>query len=122
MYVLRVGGKYWNAQGGVVADVGGTKSITIGCEIYAITTDTNNQPTAYMFSDIVSDTDTNSLRWENPPKYIIDCLATGTFVRNSVAATENTYVLDLCGSQRTVLINKTTQYDMKTISWNDIIE
>mgnify|MGYP004515992409 FL=1 len=122
MYVLRVGGKYWNSQGGIAADAGGTKSITIGCEVYGIATDTLNQPAAYLFYDTTSASDTNNLHWENPPKYVIDCLATGTFVRNSVVGTQNTYVLDLCGFQRTVLINTTNQYDMKTLSWSEVIE
>ena len=123
MYVLRVGGRYWNSQGGIVADAGGTKSITIGCEVYGVAKDTLNQPTAYQFYDKTSDNDTNNLYWENPPKYVIDCLATGTFVRNSVAGTENTYVLDLCGFNRTVLMTDTSQiYNMKSVSWSDIIE
>jgi hypothetical protein len=66
MYMLRVGCKYWDCEGPIVADVNDCYSISIGCSaINQLDTSTGVNASFYF--------DNQGVTTEKNPKYVIDC-------------------------------------------------
>ena len=108
--ILRVGGKYKNCNGPIVADVHNTYSISIGCVAEISNTDISFQ--------YASD-DTSAALAQAPatqPKYIVDCIGrcqTGLHLDDGSRV--KTYILDFDGS-----INNSI--GTLPLSWNDILK
>ncbi len=101
MYMLRIGGRYFNSQGHHVGDTDTKMTMNIGIEIY----DMMHSPNHGHAFGIAS-----------APGWVIDCYATGTRFRHNVSANTSTcYVTDLCGLQKTG--SGSQFYSMQLLSW-----
>ena len=103
MYLLRVGGRYFNSQGVPIGD-GNTMNITMGIEVYDITYSPSGA-CGIGFSA------TNG-------GWMIDCYTTGTRMRYGIQASAENYVLDLCGLQKTGSDGRF--FDLAAITWDEI--
>ena len=107
MYMLRVGGRYWNSQGHHVGDTATKMTINVGIEAYDILTSPSH---AHAFGIN-----------KNPQGWVIDCYATGTRLRYAVGTGEsNTHVLDLCGHRTCGMDGN--KYSMPTLTWAQIAQ
>ncbi len=105
MYILRVGGRYFNSQGHHVGDTGCTMTLTVGTEIYDI---------LYSPSHTIGvSIGTTAQGWA------IDSYVTGMRVRYAVSAgTDNARVLDVCGMPFSGHSGK--YYEMPTLTWEQL--
>ena len=94
MNMLRVGSKYFNCQGPIVADVDNCYSISIGVEVSDILDSATGVNAGFYFYDRETDTDKTS-----KPKYVIECKAYGKNVEIGVKGTSKTYVANYIGQQ-----------------------
>lgn len=69
MYMLRVGGEYWDCEGPIIADVGNCYSISIGCRSFDIL---STATTSLMSGLYVENQEGLTLEQEKP-KYFIEC-------------------------------------------------
>lgn len=93
MYMLRVGCKYWDCEGPIVADVMNCFSISIGIEANNILPTTSGVKTAFQFYDNEDTTEATAR-----PKYVIECLGNGASVGFGITGTAKTYVTDFEGN------------------------
>lgn len=94
MYMLRVGSRYFDTEGPIVADVDNCYSISIGCEASGINDSTTGVRAAYYFYDRVEDTAATA-----KPKYVLECKGYGDNVETGVNGTAKTYVENFIGNQ-----------------------
>ena len=105
MYILRVGGRYFNSQGHHVGDTGCTMTLTVGTEIYDIL----YSPSHTMGISIGA----------TAQGWAIDSYVTGMRTRYAVSAgTGNAHVLDVCGMPLSGLSGK--YYEMPTLTWEQL--
>jgi len=90
MNMLRVGCRYYECEGPIVADVNNVYSISIGCEASGILDSSIGRMDAYYF-------DTESSVSPEVPKYVIECKGYGKNVVNGVEGTDLTYVVNFNG-------------------------
>jgi len=88
--MLRVGCRYYECEGPIVADVNNVYSISIGCEASGILDSSIGRMDAYYF-------DTESSVSPEVPKYVIECKGYGKNVVNGVEGTDLTYVVNFNG-------------------------
>lgn len=99
MYMLRVGGVYWECEGPIVADVGNCYSISIGCQSYDLLDSVDSTiRTGFYFFNPQGITES-----EEKPKYIIDCLQSGKYLDYGIYSIRSTktYYQNFIGSQTT---------------------
>ena len=106
MYMLRVGGKYWDCEGPIVTDADDCYSISIGCEVGNILDSTTGTRAGYY----VYDGDSTVHR----PKYIIECLANGKNITWGIRGTHNTFYMDFEGTDN-------HHGDIKLIDWEEVV-
>jgi hypothetical protein len=94
MNVLRVGSRYYDCEGPIVADVDNCYSISIGCEASGILDTSTGVNAAYYVYDKPEDTPLTA-----KPKYIIECKGYGKNVDIGVNGTSKTYVSNFVGVQ-----------------------
>jgi hypothetical protein len=105
MYILRVGGRYFNSQGHHVGDTGCTMTLTVGTEIY----DIMHSPSHTIGVSIGS----------TAQGCAFDCYVTGTRIRYAVSAgRDNAPVVDVCGMPFNGISGQ--YFDMPTLTWEDI--
>ena len=105
MYMLRVGGRYWNSQGHHVGDTGTKMTLNVGIEAYDITLSPSH---AHAFGI-----------GKTAQGWVIDCYAAGTRLRYAVGSgATNTRVLDLCGHQTCGIDGN--KYTLPTLTWAQI--
>lgn len=115
MNILRVGGRYWKTEGPIVAD-GNCFTVNIGLEAYNFVTSSPSERSTFTAHNNNPEIRGNKL----PNKYFIDCLGTGVKIRAGVVSSENSYVLDLKGNERTCLDNSGKPNPLKSITWDEI--
>ncbi len=105
MYILRVGGRYFNSQGHHVGDTGCTMTMTLGTEIYDI---------------LYSPSHTIGISiGATAQGCAFDCYVTGTRIRYAVSASKtNAPVLDVCGMPFNGISGQ--YYDMPTLTWEQV--
>ena len=105
MYILRVGGRYFNSQGHHVGDTGCTMTLSVGTEVYDIL-----YSPSHAMGISIGDTAQGCA---------IDCYVTGMRMRYSVATgPKNSHILDICGMAS---IGKSGQrYDVPTLTWEEV--
>jgi|LSQX01.1.fsa_nt_gb hypothetical protein len=108
MNMLRVGGRYWESEGPIVADVNDTYSISIGCEARDVLQTTTGTSSAYYLSN---STDPSPGTVNN--KYVIDCLASGD-IRFSLRGDVGVYSLDLETTANTT-------GEVNPLDWNSVL-
>lgn len=91
MRILRVGGKYWDCEGPVVADVMDCYSISIGCEVGNILLTSTGVSAGYYLDNAGVATPVNN-------KYVIDCFANGSNIDYGISGTDETYYMNFEGS------------------------
>ena len=107
MYMLRVGGRYWNSQGHHVGDTATKMTINVGIEAYDILATPTHGHTFGI--------------GQTAQGWVIDCYGTGTRVERSIGSNpDNCYVLDNCGNL-TYGING-RKYDLPTLTWAQIAQ
>ena len=93
MNILRVGGKYYNCEGPVVADVNGCLSISLGCEVGEVLTTTDGLKAAFHMN--------NTLATVNKKQYVLECFGNGENVTWGIHGTDYTYFSDMEGNLTT---------------------
>ena len=90
MYMLRVGGEYWDCEGPIIADVGNCYSISIGCRTFDILSTT----TTSIMSGLYVETQEGVTFTQEKPKYFIECEQHGKYFTQGVVAlrSNKTYV------------------------------
>ncbi|MGX7077489.1 hypothetical protein [Globicatella sanguinis] len=85
MYMLRVGGEYWDCEGPVIADVFNCYSISIGCRTFDILPTT----TTKILSGLYVQNEEGTTLEEEKPKYFIECEQHGKYFTRGVVATRS---------------------------------
>lgn len=92
MYMLRVGSRYFDCEGPIVADVNNCYSISIGVEASGILSSSTGTDAAFYYEDNVGDTELTS-----KPKYVLESKGYGNNVTIGVQGTNKTYVANFEG-------------------------
>jgi len=106
MYMLRVGGKYWDCEGPPVADVNDCYSISIGCEVGNMLPSATGARAGFYLSDEFA----TGLK----PKYVIECLVDGKDITYGIRGTDKTFYMDIEG-------NNEFDGSVKSIDWEEVV-
>lgn len=106
MRMLRVGGKYFETQGPIVADVNNCYSISIGIEASGIVDSTTGLRAAFQFYDDENETSPK-------PKIVIESKGYGKNVEVGVAGTPETVIANFIGNS-----NHTGGVKEEGLNWN----
>lgn len=113
MNMLRVGSKYWNCEGAIVADVNNCKTISIGCEVSTILN------TAHPITKKVGFYFDNSVSTYMRPvsniayKYVIECVVSGKEIDYSVDGNS--------GIEYTNVASEYPIGNANQLNWNEVV-
>lgn len=85
MNMLRVGGKYWDCEGAIVADVNNCYSVSIGCSTGGMLESNTGEKAGFYFYD------GGTNRPMPVEKYVIDCAVSGKNIEYGIKGTSLTY-------------------------------
>ncbi len=89
--ILRVNNRYWNCQGGMVADVNGCASLNIGCQLGDFDKDTQTADrVSFLFNNTAAPNPNNK-------QYVIECFTTSKTALG-IQGSGRTYFMNLSGS------------------------
>lgn len=121
--MLRVGGRYWNCEGGLAADVNNCYSISIGCEANTVLDTCTGTKSAWVLANSMG---SSMPTYAPKDKYVIDCYAGGENLTSGAlsldSSTENSkiYVLDFEVEDGITVCNRPAW--MRPLTWDAIFD